>query len=527
MDYTQHMKSTQREQDRSDQVKNNAGGYVFAVDKWSRLARFLVLGAEGGTYYVGERKLVRENAQCVSACVAEDPRKFADLLVEFSQAGRAPSQNETFFALCIGLLETRGADRRYLSEQIPKIARTGSHILQLASMFNKLSGRRVGSSRALMSGFQKWYEDKDVSSLCYQTTKYPQRDGWSHGDLIRAVHPKPHGKEVLMSILSGKLPDGEYPAEGLEYLMTKDRLHACTTAKEVVSVLESSKATWEMVPTQFLKEPDVWFTLLTQGVPMTALMRNLGRLSSIGLLQPLSSVEKLIAMQLRDRERIQKARMHPYNVLVARKVYGSGRGLKGGGAWSVSQEVLAALEDCFELSFGNVEAAGTRHVLGIDISSSMTSPFRGGPLSAHESAAAMALIQKRTEPECYTMGFSTYFVDLGITRRDSIATAMQKTQGAFGGTDCAIPVLWASRNNIEVDTFVVYTDCETWAGSVHPYRALQDYRQKTGIAARMVVCGITSSGFTLADPRDPLSLDVAGFDSATPRVIADFAGGRI
>ena len=36
-------------------VKNNAGGFVFKIDKWQRLMRFLILGAESGTYYVNQK----------------------------------------------------------------------------------------------------------------------------------------------------------------------------------------------------------------------------------------------------------------------------------------------------------------------------------------------------------------------------------------------------------------------------------------------------------------------------------------
>jgi 60 kDa SS-A/Ro ribonucleoprotein len=42
-----------------------------------------------------------------------------------------------------------------------------------------------------------------------------------------------------------------------------------------------------------------------------------------------------------------------------------------------------------------------------------------------------------------------------------------------------------------------------------------------------VVVGMTSNGFTIADPDDPAVLDVVGFDTATPAVIADFATGQV
>ena len=67
----------------------------------------------------------------------------------------------------------------------------------------------------------------------------------------------------------------------------------------------------------------------------------------------------------------------------------------------------------------------------------------------------------------------------------------------------------------------------TWAGNVHPARALADYRRASGIDARLVVVGMVSNGFSIADPNDPGMLDVVGFDTATPQLISDFARGAL
>lgn len=72
---------------------------------------------------------------------------------------------------------------------------------------------------------------------------------------------------------------------------------------------------------------------------------------------------------------------------------------------------------------------------------------------------------------------------------------------------------------------MVYTDNETWAGNVHPYQALKDYRQASGRPAKLIVVGMTATGFTIADPRDAGMLDLVGFDTAAPAVMADFARG--
>ena len=80
----------------------------------------------------------------------------------------------------------------------------------------------------------------------------------------------------------------------------------------------------------------------------------------------------------------------------------------------------------------------------------------------------------------------------------------------------------ALKHRWAVDAFVVYTDNETWAGNIHPAQALQAYRERMGIAAKLVVVAMASNGFSIADPNDAGMLDVVGFDSATPQVISDF-----
>lgn len=47
------------------QERNSAGGYTFTVDDTARLRRFLVLGTDGGTYYVGAAELTKDNAGVV------------------------------------------------------------------------------------------------------------------------------------------------------------------------------------------------------------------------------------------------------------------------------------------------------------------------------------------------------------------------------------------------------------------------------------------------------------------------------
>ena len=145
--------------------------------------------------------------------------------------------------------------------------------------------------------------------------------------------------------------------------------------------------------------------------------------------------------------------------------------------------------------------------------------------------AGAALVTAATEPKHMFTAFTAAFSGLGpsglstlsISPRERLDDVVRRIDRLnFGGTDCALPMLEATKRGWSVDVFVVYTDNETWAGRIHPSQALRQYREKTGIPARLVVVGMASNGFTIADPADGGMLDVVGFDTATPRLIAEF-----
>ena len=54
-------------------------------------------------------------------------------------------------------------------------------------------------------------------------------------------------------------------------------------------------------------------------MPQTALIRQLPRLTRLGLLSPMNGYVRPIELQLRDAKRIREARIHPLNLLVAQR----------------------------------------------------------------------------------------------------------------------------------------------------------------------------------------------------------------
>lgn len=513
---------------RSDMVANNAGGYGFAVDDWTRLHRFLVLGTTDGTYYVNERDHTLDNVEVVQRLAASDGVELVKRLVEVSTSGRAPKVNPTIYALAVACASRDVATKQAAFDAIPVICRTGTHLFLFAEYVQK----QRGWGRGLRNAVARWYEDKPVDKVAYQTVKYRQREGWTHRDLLRLSHPKANGDDnraALFNWIVGRDIDADSSDSGLRIIEGFKRAQGASHPSEVAKIIGQYGLPWETVPDQFLSDVAVWEAILDAGIGYTALMRNLGRLTRIGVIKPMASRTSWVTAQLTSPDGIKKGRVHPIGILDAVLTYQSGHGARGTNSWDAVSQITDALDSAFYLSFGAVEPTGKRTLLACDVSGSMGCSVAGSAvLSCRDATAALALVTAAVEPNHHITAFSDRMVPLSISPRQRLDDVVRTMAGIpFGRTDCALPMLYAMQQGMEVDVFVSLTDSETWYGAIHPFQALQQYRQKTGINAKLVVVGMATTGFTIADPSDVGMMDVCGFDTATPQIIADFSVGRI
>ena len=194
LDFTKHVSTRLRRlitpQDEpipgTTQLPNSAGGYAWAIDKWARLDRFLILGTEGGTYYIAEREITKENASAVRECIAEDGARVVRRVVEISASGRAPKNDPALFVLAMAAGLGDDATRAEALAALPDVARTGTHLfhwLQFVKAFR-------GWGRGVRNAVARWYTAKSPDDLAYQILKYQARDGWAHRDALRLAHPK-------------------------------------------------------------------------------------------------------------------------------------------------------------------------------------------------------------------------------------------------------------------------------------------------------------------------------------------------
>jgi 60 kDa SS-A/Ro ribonucleoprotein len=534
----------------SNQVRNSAGGFVWAVDEWTRLRRFLILGSEGGSYYAGEWELTRENAAAVELCLAADGARVVAEIVAVSAGGRAPKNDPALFALAMAAGLGDEATRRAALEALPRVARTSTHLFRFATF---VEGFR-GWGRSLRRSVGGWYAGRSPEALAYQAIKYRQREGMTHRDLLRLAHPAGRvgaGNPTL------ELGDGHRAlfewivrggsTEGLPRIVEGFALaQAAESPARVAELIREYGLPREAVPTEHLGSPEVWEALL-EDMPMTALVRNLATMTRVGVLAPGSAGTAKAVAQLGDRERIRKARVHPIALLAALRTYAAGRGARGRHVWTPVPQLVDALDAAFYIAFENVEPTGKRFLIALDVSGSMAGGSVAGVpgLTPRDASAALALVTAATETHWETVGFfagsggysgrSNRFkgrqdgiTPLPISPRQRLDDVIRTVSDLpFGGTDIALPMLYAHAYDREVDVFVILTDSETWAGDIHPAQALAEYRRASDIDARLVTVGMVSNGFSIADPNDPGQLDVVGFDTATPQLIADFARGAL
>lgn len=532
--YLKHFASLfthQNQKARGDQVKNNAGGFVFALDTWARLDRWLILGCEGGSYYASEQKMTLDNAKTITECLAEDGLRTVKRIAEISEAGRAPKNEPAIFALAIAAGSEDAKVRKAALTALPVVCRTGTHLFHFA---RDVEGFRKWG-RGLRTAIGAWYNDKSADKVAYQAVKFQQRDGYSHRDLLRLSHPKAisarhnavyrwivggQGALARESDKGGAVSYGDLP----DLIRGFDKARAATDVKELCALIREHKLTHEMVLSEWKNHAEVWDALLGD-MPITAMIRNLAKMTNVGLLSPMSDASRKVVSVLSDEARIRKARVHPIAILSALKVYEQGHGQKGSLTWSPVREIVDALDNAFYAAFKGIEPTGKRHLLALDVSGSMTcGEIAGVPgLTPRVASSAMAMATARAEANYSVVGFTTGLTPIDISARQRLDDVLRKVDNMpFGGTDCSLPMTWALQNKIEVDTFIVYTDSETWAGTIQPFQALREYRQKMGRAAKLIVVGMTATKFTIADPSDAGMMDVVGFDTAAPQVMADF-----
>jgi 60 kDa SS-A/Ro ribonucleoprotein len=539
--------------------KNPAGGYSFSITDMSRLRRFLILGVEGNTFYQSQRELVKQNAESAERAIKENPRAVVDEVVSVLTEGRSFRPDASLFVLAMVAAynvnkpeDKVAADARsYALSKLPEVANTPYQLYVFANYVQSMRGW----GRSLRNAFSRWYEQSPLDRLAMHAWKYKQREGFSHRDLLRLSHPST--KDELrngiyqymadksdlskgLSALDGDVPsplDQIAAAEELLKLQGNDK----ATIKRATDLITKYRLTHEAVPGHLKNEKAVW-EALAQDMPVIAMVRNLAKMTSVGYIDKLSKGAQKVIEALENENAIRRSKAHPMQFLIAAKQYEQGRGDKGGLTWNPNRGVIDALDTAFHLSFGNVEKTGKRFIIAGDDSGSMSGygwMSRGslaGGMSPAEAAAAMMMVNYRVEPNTVMIGYSDDIREIPASKRMTL-NSLLKHFGRGGGTNTALPAHYALENKLDVDVIVSYTDNCTWAGgfygwgrsarSGHVTEVLDRLQDRLGHEVKWVNCAMEANSSSDVDPNKTNMLELVGLDANTPRIIGEFASGRL
>jgi 60 kDa SS-A/Ro ribonucleoprotein len=521
-------KTPQSEKIDNIQVVNSCGCYVYSVNSMDKLHRFLVLGSTEATYYASSSSQIKYNKESVLDSLNEHGINAVDEIISYSVEGRIPKNDTAIFALAVAASHSDISVRQYALDNLSKVCRIGTHLFTFLTYVKNLRG----FGRSLKKAVANWYLSMPVDKLAMQICKYQSRrvEGclpWSHRDSLRVSHPKTDDdlrNKIFKYITHNDDISVDDYIEGLQYIYYHEKLKNCTDVNFVIRAINFGISR-ESIPTNLLNDVKVWQAMLDKGMPITAMIRNLGKMTSINVLQPLNKYTKIVTKALHDKKKLKG--IHPLTLLVALLTYKTGHGVKGDLCWKPITEILNALDTAVYESFNNVAPTNKNFLLAIDVSGSMGWEHIAGceAMTPRDGAAALALTIARTEPHYMTFAFANKFIEFNIDKNATFESVIKTTGNMhMSSTDCSIPIEYAIEHKLDVDAFVILTDSETnhWT-SRHPMEALRDYRAEMNKPnSKLVVVAMENNPFTLADPNDKNCLDVVGFDTNFHNVLSDF-----
>ncbi len=478
-----------------------------------RLETFLILGGDPAHYRAAHLAFQAEGTESVQNALRVDGPGAVRMIEEIADSGRALSLDAVLYALALASSPqfADSATNAAALHALPRVARTGAHLCKYAGYVGSLRGW----GRGLRSAVADWYTTKPIQELATQILKHRHRKGWSHRDLLRLSHPKPPTPEhnaLFQWAVEGRLghlAPANIASGNLRQIYAFEQLNKTADEIEMVRLIEDYRLTHDIIPAHCRKFAAVWEAMLGN-MPYMAMVRNLGHMTEAGLIAPQSAATALVVMRLVDRSRIRRANVHPAALLSALEKYRSG-------PWKASSIVIRALEDALHLSFANLEPTGKRLFFGVN-SGELAGDARchGMPhVSAAHAAAALAMEFARVDAHSNVvlLGREPIFVDVAKDARlPGVRLALMNRST---DADPSAAIDYARNNKLHVDAFIFF-------GCQFTLEAIEDYREKTGIPAKLIL--ITPALTEFEGPVPEYVMRVTGFDTTVPRAIRQFIG---
>jgi len=180
--------------DQDEGIVTGSSPSLWPVDDLNRLRRNLCVESE---FYQCDGTLVIKHMDCLYNLIANQQGiKVVREIEEFSKNGRTAKQHSLLLALAVCARSEDLKTKQAAYRALPEICRIPTYLFLFVKFVEDLgkitdTKQSTGWGRALRRAVSSWYLTKDPKQLAVFVTKYQQRNGWSHKDLLRLSHTNP------------------------------------------------------------------------------------------------------------------------------------------------------------------------------------------------------------------------------------------------------------------------------------------------------------------------------------------------
>jgi 60 kDa SS-A/Ro ribonucleoprotein len=488
----------------SADARNEEGAPAYALTPKQALAQYAATGCLGATFYAGAEEQL---AKVLELCERVEPSFVAQTAVYARERGLMKDSP----ALLLAVLAAK--DVRLLAQVFPRVVDNGKMLRNFVQIVRSGAAGRKSLGSAPKRLVREWLEARDASAVFRASVGQSP----SLADIVKMVHPKPRDAE--REALYGYLVGRDFRPEALPRLVRSfeafkagDRATLPDLPFQMLTALALGRAEW---------------TAIARRAPWQMTRMNLNTFARHGVFdQP--GLAELVAHRLADPEQVKKARVFPYQLMVA----------YAGVDARVPEVVRDALQDAMEVAISNVPGVRGKVYVCPDVSGSMRAPLTGHrkgsttTVRCVDVAALMAAAVVRRNPRAEVLPFEHEVVkSLHLNSRDSVMTNAQKLAAiGGGGTNCSAPLRLLNERKAEGDLVIYVSDNESWVDArggrgTATMREWSVFKRRNP-RARMVCIDVQPYG-TVQAAESADVLNVGGFSDQVFDLVADFAAGRL
>lgn len=483
-------------------VRNQAGGAAYELGPEAKLAQLAATGTLAeGFYSTGETQL----ADVLAAAQACDPLFVAKCAVYARQSGTMKDMP----ALLVAWLTVAEPDLAVRA--FGRVIDNGRMLRNFVQIIRSGQIGRTSLGSRPKRLVKNWLEQASIMQLMAAATGTAP----SLADIVKMVHPAPATPErrAFYGWLIGKPYDlAALPADIAAFEAWK---------RDPTLPLPPVPFEWL---TAFPLNAEQWGELAGR-MGWQALRMNLNTLARHGAFkQP--GVTQRVAERLGDPDAVTRARVLPYQLLMALHQVGEG----------VPLAVQAALETALEASLVRLPRLGGQVIVCPDVSGSMCSPATGyrkgatSKLRCIDIAALVAASVLRQNPDVQVIPFEEKVVNVALDPNARLAVnAAALAAVGGGGTNVSAPLSLLNQQRAVVDTVVIVSDNQSWFDQAQQgataTMAEWNKLKARNPGAKLICIDIQPYGTTQAKSR-PDILNVGGFSDAVFDVMARFAAGE-